>query len=151
MRRALAQHSTLPGVRALRVLADDDELVVRPDERALVDVQVEGEAQLEQKAPLDDTGRHLWSPDGAEEDGIEAAQLLERRFGQNLAVAEVALAAEVELDGVELDARRVEDAQCLGDDLGPDPVTADHGDAVRAVTSTRSHRARTYRRGADDR
>ena len=39
--------------------------------------------------------------DGAEQDGIEAAQLLERRVGQDLAVAEVALAAEVELDGVE--------------------------------------------------
>ena len=111
MRRALAQHAALAGVRAFGVLADDDELVVRADERTLVDVQVEGEAQLEQQTALDDPRRHLGRADGAEQDGVEAAQLLQRLVGQDLAVAQVAVAAEVELDGVELGAGGVDDAQ----------------------------------------
>ena len=121
---------------------------LRADERPLVDVEVEGEAQLEQQPALDDPGRYLRRADGAEQDGVEAAQLLERRVGEDLAVAEVALPAEVELDGVELGARGLEDAQRLGGHLGTDPVAADHGDAVWAVTGCVRHAAGTYRRAS---
>ena len=54
-RRAGAQHATLPDVRALGVLADHDELVWfgatgrGAGERALVDVEVECEAHLQQQ------------------------------------------------------------------------------------------------------
>ena len=61
--------------------------------------------------------------------------------GEDLAVAEVAMPAEVELDGVELGAGSVEDAQRLGGDLGPDAVAADHGDAVAMTVA-----APTWRR-----
>ena len=54
VRRALAQHAALADVRALGVLADDDEVVAgAASERPLVDVQVELEAHLQQQAPLD--------------------------------------------------------------------------------------------------
>ena len=69
----------------------------RADERALVDVEVELEAHLQQQAALDDARRHLRRADGAEQDGVEAAQLVERRVGEDLAVAQVARAAEVEV------------------------------------------------------
>ena len=109
---ALAQRATLADVRALGVLADDDERV-RPivpgggaDERPLVDVQVELEAHLEQQAALDHARRHVGRADRAEQDRIEPAQLVERRVGEDLAVAQVAGAAEIELRGRDVDARR---------------------------------------------
>ena len=104
VRRAPAQHAALADVRALGVLADHDEVVTGRGERPLVDVQVELEAHLQQQAALDHAGRHLRRADGAEQDGVEAAQLVERGVGQDLAVAQVALPAEVEVDGVEGDA-----------------------------------------------
>ena len=101
------------------------------DERALVDVQVELEAHLQQQPTLDDPGRHRRRADRAEEDGVERAQLVERGVGEDLAVAEVAVAAEVEVDRVDGDARRLDDLDRLGGDLGPDAVTPDDGDAMR--------------------
>ncbi len=99
-------------------------------ERPLVDVQVELEAHLEQQPPLDDAGRHGGRPDRTEEDGVERTQLVERGVGQDLAVAEVALATEVELDGVDRHAGRPDDLERLGGDLRSDAVTSDDGDAM---------------------
>ena len=48
-------------------------------------------------------GRHVGRADGAEQEGVEAAPLLELVVGQHHAVAQVAGAAEVVVDGVELD------------------------------------------------
>ena len=62
-----------------------------------------------------------------------AAQLVERRVGEDLAVAQVALAAEVELGRVERDAGRPEDLDRLGGDLRSDAVAADDGDAMRCA------------------
>ena len=87
MGRSLAQHPALAGVGTLGVLADHHELVVGTDERSLVDVEVEGEAQLEEQTALDDPGRHLRCANGAEQDGVELAQLGERGVGENLAVS----------------------------------------------------------------
>ena len=50
--------------------------------------------------------------------------------GQDLAVAQVAGAAEVVVDRVEVDAGGAHDLQRLGDDLGADAVAADDRDAV---------------------
>ena len=97
VRRADAQRATLADVRTLGVLADHDEVVRRvpagrgSDERSLVDVQVEIEAHLEQQAALDDAGWNLGGADRAEQDAVEGPQLVERRVGEDLAVAEVAL------------------------------------------------------------
>ena len=112
----------------------------RVGERALVDVLVEGEAHLEQQAPLDHAGRDVGGAHRTEEDGVEAAQLVEHLVGQDRAVPEVAGPAEVELGGVELDARGPDDLQGLGHDLGADAVASDHchlvGHRLRAPQST---------------
>ena len=107
VRRALAQHTALADVRTLGVLADHDEVVrslspgARTDERSLVDVQVELEAHLQQQATLDHARRNAGRADGAEQDGVEPAQLVQRRVAEDLAVAQVAGAAEVEVGGVD--------------------------------------------------
>ena len=112
--------------------------VVRPivpgggaDERTLVDVQVELEAHLEQQAALDHARRHVGRADRAEQDRIELAQLVERRVGEDLAVAQVAGAAEVELGGRDVDAGGPHHLDRLGGDLRTDAVAADHRDPVR--------------------
>ena len=87
-----------------------------------VHVEVELEAQPQEEAPLEDARRYLGGADGAEEDGVEAGQLVEDGVGQDLARPQVAGAAEVVLDGVEGDAGRVERLAGLGDDLGADAV-----------------------------
>ena len=99
VRRAPPQHSALAHVRALGVLADDDEVVARGDEWTLVHVQVELEPQLEQQPSFDDSRRHVGRPDGPEQDGVEGAELIQGAVGQHLAVPQEASAAEVELDG----------------------------------------------------
>ena len=89
VRRALAQHAALADVRALGVLADDDEVVRLgatgrgAGERPLVDVEVEVEAHLQQQPALDDARRHLGRADRAEQDGVEAraARRASRRTG----------------------------------------------------------------------
>ncbi len=47
--------------------------------RAQVDVLVQGEADLEQDALLQDAGGHVRVPHGAQEHGVEALELLQRR------------------------------------------------------------------------
>jgi hypothetical protein len=139
-RRALAQHTALPHVRTLGVLPDHDELVRavvpggRADERALVDVQVELEAHLQQEPPLDHAGRHTGRTDGAEQDRVEVAQLGERLVAQHLAVAEVPRAAQIELGGREVDTGRGHHLQRLRRDLGADAVPTDDRDPVLCAT-----------------
>ena len=78
-------------------------------EGAQVDVEVELEAEAEQQAALEGPGRDRGvadrRPDGTEEDGVEAPQLVQGLVGQDVAVAQVAGGAEVEVGGVEVDAR----------------------------------------------
>ena len=109
--------------------------LLRPgDERAQVDVEVEREAHLEQQAALEHAGRHLGRADRAEQDRVERAQLVEHGVGQHLAVAQVARAAEVVVDGVERDAGgRARTFSASAIDLGADAVAADDGDAVGAI------------------
>jgi hypothetical protein len=108
----------------------------------LVDVQVELEAHLEQQAPLDDARRHLRRADGAKQDGVEGPQLVERGVGQDLAVVQVALAAELEVDGLHVDAGGPQHLDRLRRHLRPDAVAADHGDAMCchcAIRASRTH------------
>ncbi len=72
-------------------------------------------------------------PTAPRKQGVEAPPLLEDLVGQHHAVAQVAGAAEVVVDGLELDAGRADDLQALGHDLGADAVAADHADAVGHV------------------
>ena len=62
--------------------------------------------------------------------------------GEDLAVAEVARPAEVEVGRVDVDAGGADHLHRLGRHLGPDPVAADHCDAMRHRAS---HRMRLVR------
>ena len=132
-------------VQPLGVLAHDDEVDVLRAlvlERAVdarvelhrpqVDVLVELEAQPQQDALLEDARRDVRVPDGAEVDGVEPAQLLEDGVGQDLAGPHVALAAEVELREVELDAGPAPSSTFSPsrDDLGAGAVAGEDGYAV---------------------
>ena len=59
------------------------------------------------------------------------AQLVERRVGEDLAVAQVPLPAEVELGRVDVDAGGAHHLDRLGRHLRPDAVAADHCNLVR--------------------
>ena len=89
MRRPLAQEPALAGVGTLGVLPHHRHVdpAGRVGERSQVHVEVELEAQAQQEAALEHPGRHLGRAHGAEEDGVEAAQLVEDRVRQHLAGA----------------------------------------------------------------
>ena len=72
--------------------------------RPQVDVLVEAEPQLQQQALFEDAGRHVGMADRAEQDRGEGAQFVEHGRGQNFAGPQVAVAAEIEILGLELDA-----------------------------------------------
>ena len=80
-------------------------------------------------------GRHAGGADGAEQQGVEAPPLLERPRREDRAVAQVAGAAEVVVDGVEGHAGGAHDLERLGDDLGTDPVASDDPDLVTQLCS----------------
>jgi hypothetical protein len=105
-------------------------------DRAQAHVLVEGSVELQQAAPQGDVvGYDVGPADRAEEDRVEAAQLLEPVVGQHLAVFEVVVGAGVlevlVVQGqVERGGGGVQDAQTFGDDFGADSVAGDDGDAV---------------------
>ena len=89
-------------------------------------------------------GRHVGRADGAEQDGVEVAQLLQHVVAEDLAVAQVAGAAEVEVDRVDRHAGGAHHLQGLGGDLRTDPVATDDCNAMchRAATGARRERRR---------
>ena len=107
--------------------------VARPEERPVVDVQVEFEPHLEQQASLDEAGRHVGGADRAGVERIDPAPLVDDRLGQDGAVLEVPLAAKVVVDALVLDAEGVDDLEAFGHDLGADAVATHDADAVRHV------------------
>ena len=141
VRRPLAQEAAFAGVGALGVLAHDDEVGALGDgaghaaEGAQVDVEVELEAQAQEEPPLEGPGRNAGvahrRADRPQQNGLEAAQLVQRLVGQHDTVAQVAGGAQVEVGDVELDAGGGDDLQCLVAHLRPDAVAADDGDPMR--------------------
>ena len=110
VRRALVHEAAGAAVQVFGVLADDDEVDVLGPlslQRRLdagkqldgpqVDVLVEAEAQVEQQLAFEDAGRDVGMADGAEQDGVELAKLVEAVGRQGLAGLEVAVAAPVEV------------------------------------------------------
>ena len=136
VRGALAKHATLADVRPLGVLPDHHEVVRHgvpgrgADEGALIDVEIEIEAHLQQQAAFDHPGRHIRGADRAEQDGIEAAELVQRRIRQDLAVSQVPRTAEVVVGGFQLDPRGPHHLQRLCRHLGADAVAADHRNSI---------------------
>ena len=135
-----AQRAAVARVRALGALADHHEVDLRTAGQrgggvreelrgAEVDEVVEGEAELQQQAALQDAGGDRGVADGAEEDRVVLLERLQLRVGQGLARAVPAARAEVVLLGLQLHILGedgVEDLQTLGHDLLADAVTGDH-------------------------
>ena len=135
------------GVGAAGVFADDDVVDVLgalvPERRldagvelhgAEVDVLVEGEAQLEQEALLEDAGLDAGVADGAEEEGVVLLEGGDLGVVDDLAGLEVAFAAEVvvlelEAESVELGGR-LEDLDAFANHFGAGAVAADDADVV---------------------
>jgi len=67
--------------------------------------------------------------DGAEEDRVVAAQLVEYRVGQRLPGRVVTGGTEIVGGGLHLRTGRMENLEAFGDDLGADPVTGDDREA----------------------
>lgn len=152
---ALANRAAVARVRALGALADDHEVDLRlAGERGLhareqlggpqVDVVVEGEAELEQEAALQDTGRHGRVADRAQQDRVVRLELLEVGVGEGLTGGVVAPGAEVVLLRLQLHILRKhggEHLEAFGHDLLADAVAGDdceieaarHGVTVRHV------------------
>jgi len=102
--------------------------------RAQVDVLLQLEAQAQQQALLEHARSHVGVADRAEQDGVEAPQLLDRSVRQHLAGAQVTLAAEVVVPGLVPEAFKprhgLQRLQRLGGHLGARPVSWNHGDLV---------------------
>ena len=116
VRRALENETAGAGVEALAVLAHDREInVLRPlvlertvggaeqFHRAEIDVLFQFEPQPQQEAFFQNAGLHLRVADGAEENGLVAAELLDGAVGQHLARLQKSLAAEVVMMPVEFE------------------------------------------------
>ncbi len=83
------------------------------------------------KPAFEDARRDVGPAGGTEQDGVELAELLDRRLAQHLAVAQVTTAAEVEVGGVDVGAGGAQHLERLGGDLRTDPVPTDDRDAMR--------------------
>ena len=130
MGRPLPQEAAFTRVGALGVLAHDRAVEPAAVERAQVHIEVELEAQTQEEATLEHARRHVGRAHRAEEDGIDAAQLVEHRVGQHLAGAQVARPPEVVVDGLDRHRGGAHDLQGLGQHFGADAVAADDADSV---------------------
>ena len=92
-------------------------------------------------------GGTLGRADRAEQEGVEPAPLVEHLVGQHRAVAQVAGAAEVVVDRVEVDAGGAHDLEGLGDDLGTDAVAADDCRSCELRVSCAPENRETAHRG----
>ena len=100
-------------------------------------VVVQREAQPQQQPPLEHPGRHRGVADGAEQDRVVAAQLVQHAVRQRLAGAGERPGAQVVVGALDARQDRVEDLQGDSDDLRADAVAAED----REPGVTRSDRA----------
>ena len=150
VRRALLQKAADAAVEILGVLADHDKVDVvralagqrRFDARVefdgpQVDVLIQLKPQFQQQSLFQDSGRHVRMADGAQEDGVERAQLVDRAGRQYVAGAQVAVAAEVKLFQFVLEPFQRRDGlqhlECFGGDFGARSIAADDGDLDSVV------------------
>ena len=137
MRRAFTQHSTFADIRTLGIFANTNEVVglsvtrSRADEWTLIDIQVKFEAHFQQKSTFNDSRRHIGGSYCSKQNRIEGPQLVKYRIRQNFPVTQVPSTTEVKIGGIQTDPCGANHFQGLGDDFGSDPVSADHGDAMR--------------------
>ena len=148
-----------PGVLALGVLAHAQHVDLRRAQRALdpgqqpdraqVHVLVEHLADRQQEPPERHVVGHVRRADGADVDGVVAAQRLDRVRGHHRAGLSVVGAPPRQLVGREREAvtlgGRAQDVQAGLDDLDPHAVSGDHGDPMGAAVRHGTERARFAR------
>ncbi len=147
VRRAFVQKALDAAVEVLGVFADDDEVDVvgafvfegrldagKKFHRAEVDVLVEAEAEVEEELAFEDAGGDIGVADGAEEDGVELAKLVEAVVGERAAGFEVAVAGPIEVGELEANVLLLGDSlqyfDAFGGDFRAGAVSADDGDFV---------------------
>src|SRR5262249_54666976 len=131
VRRAFVKEALDAAVEVFGVFADDDEVDIvwafvfqrRLDageelHGAEVDVLVEAEAKIKEELALEDAGGDIGVADGAEEDRVELAELLEAVVWKRGAGLEVAIAAPVQVRELELDVLELGDCVQNLDALG---------------------------------
>ena len=136
-----AHGAAVAAVQALGSLAHDDEVDVAGVGQgaghalvvlrgAQVHVVVEGEAQLEEEAALENAGGHGGIADRAEEDDVVALDGLEVLVGQGVAGRVPALSPQIEVGRGVVDAsvsqHAVENLEAFGDDFLADAVAGDY-------------------------
>ena len=154
--RAPAKDTTLADIGPLGVLTDHHEVVGlgvprrRARERPLIDEEIELETHLEQEPALDDPGRHPRVADRAEQDRVEAAEVIEDGIRQDLAVAQVTSTTEIEVAGLDVDTGGPHHPEGLSRHLRPDSVSSDDRDAMchRAVNLLEGDPSPTWHRPA---
>ena len=144
--RALFQEAADAAVQIFGVLADDDKIdVVGPLagqrsldtgeqlHRAEIDVLIELKSQLQQQAFFQDAGLNVGVADGAQKDGVEGSQFVDGPGRKGLAGAQIAVAAEVEIDRFVRETVKLGDGgqhfEPLGNDFRTGAVAADDGDS----------------------
>ena len=133
VRGSLAQEAALARVGAFGVLPDDGHIDVPlgQPEGTQVHVQVQIETHPQQQAPLEHARGNVRCTDGAHVDGVEFPPFLQHAVGQDGAVAQVALAAEVVVHRLEAHACGLYDLQALVYDFGADAVAGEDAKCVR--------------------
>ena len=113
---------------------------------------------------LQDAGRHVGMADGAQQNGVERPQLLDRAGRQGLAGPQITLAAEVEFLQLVLKSLqrgdRLQDLEGLRSHFRAGPIAGNHGDlhllllvhvcvpeTERYKAAWRSHAHRAHRAG----
>ena len=143
VRRALVHEAAGAAVEVLGVFAHHDEVdVVGPFscQRGLdageqfdwseVDVLIQAEPQIEQQLAFEDAGSDVGMADGAQQNCVELAELVEPVFGQGFARFEKSIAAPVEVGQfvgklLEL-GNRFENLHAFGCHLGTGPVASNY-------------------------
>jgi hypothetical protein len=143
LRGVTPQHAAVADVGALRALADAEHVhlaglgqraadAVEEPGGAEVDVVVELEPELEQQSALQDARRHGGVADGAEQDRVLLAHLVEHGVGQQLTGPLPARRPQVVGGGLDVRGDRPQDLEALGHHLGTDAVSRDHCQAHEA-------------------
>jgi len=100
------------------------------NKRALVDIEVKVETHLQQKPALDDARRNIWRTDSPQQNGVKTAQLIQDIVGQDLAVTQVAHAAQVKVRCVNCHPGGAHHFHGLSRDLGTNSVSTNECDAM---------------------
>ncbi len=112
---------------------------------------IELEPQLQEQTFLQNARLHIGMADGAQENGVVLAQLVDGARGEDLAGFEVVLAAKVEVveligEPFQLGHRR-QHLESLAGNLGPGAVAANDGDFVLVASTQVQVPARVARFG----